>query len=129
MSSSEGQADGCPYCQTSFEIVSVKFKFGGVAIVASCPNCAFTEEWRTPQWKTFDKIGKLSAGCFELLSRMVSRVGPLSFRLRYFVTMLFVTVIATGLLRHVFHVSGGLSREDIRAGALIVETARSSDRD
>ena len=50
---------------------------------------------------------------------MVSIVDPLSFRFRYLVAILFVTVIIAGLLRHVFHVYGGLSREEIRVGALM----------
>jgi hypothetical protein len=45
---------------------------------------------------------------------------PLSFRFRYGVAILFVAVIIAGVLRHVFHVYGGLSREEIRAGALMV---------
>lgn len=44
---------------------------------------------------------------------------PLSFRFRYFVAILFVTVLIAGVLRHVFHVYAGFSREEIRAGALM----------
>jgi hypothetical protein len=114
------QSDCCPYCRTSFEIVSVKFKFGGVAMIASCPNCAVAEEWRIAEWKTLNNLKKLSAGCFALLGR---RMDPLSFRLRYLVAILFGTVIIAGVLRHVFHVYGGLSREEIRGDALMAITA------
>jgi hypothetical protein len=44
---------------------------------------------------------------------------PRSFHFRYFVSILFVTLITAGVLRHVFHVYGGFSREEIRAGALM----------
>jgi hypothetical protein len=50
---------------------------------------------------------------------VVSIIDPLSFRFRYFVAILIVTVIIAGVLRHLFHVYGGLSREEIRAGALM----------
>jgi hypothetical protein len=115
----EGQADCCPNCRTPFEIVSVKFRFGGVAMIASCPNCAVAAEWPTPEWETLNKLKKLSASCFEPFGRVVSSMDPLSFRFRYFVAILVVTVIIAGVLRHIFHVYGGLSREEIRAGALM----------
>jgi hypothetical protein len=115
----EEQSDCCPHCRIPFEIVSVKFKFGGVAMIASCPNCAVAAEWLTAEWETLKKLKKLSASCFEPFGRVVGIMDPLSFRFRYFVAILFVTVIIAGVLRHIFHVYGGLSREEIRAGALM----------
>ena len=47
---------------------------------------------------------------------------PLSFRFRYFLAILFVTVITAGVLRHVFHVYGGLSRDETLAGALMAHS-------
>ena len=49
----------------------------------------------------------------------VCEMNPLSFRLRYFLAILFAAVVAAAALRHVVHVYVGLSREEIRAGALI----------
>jgi hypothetical protein len=114
------EADCCANCRIRFEIVSVKFKFGGVAMIASCPNCAVVAEWPAAKPDILDRLRKFGASCFEPLGRAIGSVDPLSFRLRYFVEILFVTVIIAGLLRHVFHVYGGFSREEIRAGALMV---------
>jgi hypothetical protein len=44
---------------------------------------------------------------------------PREFRLRYLVGIVLAAVLVAALLRHVLHVYGGLSREDIRADALI----------
>jgi len=88
-------------------------------MIASCPNCAIAADWPAAEWETLNELKKFRAGCFELLGRGVSIMDPLSFRFRYVVAILFVTVIIAGVLRHVFHVYGGFSREEIRAGALI----------
>jgi hypothetical protein len=47
MSLSEDQADCCPHCRSPFEIVHVKFRFNGTALISTCPNCAFAsvDEW------------------------------------------------------------------------------------
>jgi hypothetical protein len=44
---------------------------------------------------------------------------PREFRFRYLVGILLAAILIAALLRHVLHVYGGLSREDIRADALI----------
>jgi hypothetical protein len=44
---------------------------------------------------------------------------PREFRLRYLVAIVVGTILIAALLRHVLHVYGGLSREDIRVDALI----------
>ena len=44
---------------------------------------------------------------------------PRQFRLRYLVAIVVATVLIAALLRHVLHVYGGLTREDIRVDALI----------
>ena len=48
---------------------------------------------------------------------------PREFRLRYFLLLAFATVLLAALLRHVLHVYGGLSREDIRVDALLAALA------
>ena len=89
-------------------------------MIASCPNCAVVAEWPSAKPDILGKLGKLGVSCFEPLGRAIGSMDPLSFRLRYFAAILFVTVLVAGLLRHVFHVYGGFSREEIRAGALMV---------
>ena len=44
---------------------------------------------------------------------------PRQFRLRYLVAIVVATVLIAALLRHILHVYGGLTREDIRVDALI----------
>jgi hypothetical protein len=44
---------------------------------------------------------------------------PLTFRFRYFVAIVFAAVVTAAVLRHVVHIYGGLSREDIRFDALV----------
>lgn len=43
----------------------------------------------------------------------------LEFRFRYLIGIVLAAILIAALLRHVLHVYGGLSREDIRADALI----------
>lgn len=44
---------------------------------------------------------------------------PRSFRLRNFLAIALAAVFTAAVLRHVLHVYGGISREDIRANALL----------
>jgi hypothetical protein len=115
----EDQSDCCPHCRIPLEIVSVKFKLSGGAIICSCPNCAIAADWPAAKWGTLNELKKIRARCFGLLRPVVSVMDPRSSRFRYFVAILFVTLITAGVLRHVFHVYGGFSREEIRAGALM----------
>jgi hypothetical protein len=43
----------------------------------------------------------------------------LEFKFRYLIVTVLTAILIAALLRHVLHVYGGLSREDIRADALI----------
>src|ERR1700736_4896949 len=47
VSLSEDQADCWPHCRSLFEIVHVKFRFNGTALISTCPNCAIVTvgEW------------------------------------------------------------------------------------
>lgn len=49
----------------------------------------------------------------------VTVLDPREFRLRYLLIIVLGTILIAALLRHVLHVYGGLSREDIRVDALI----------
>jgi len=46
-------------------------------------------------------------------------VDPRSFRLRNFLAIAFAAVFTAAVLRHVLHVYGGISPEEIRADALL----------
>jgi len=49
----------------------------------------------------------------------VSLLDPRSFRLRNFLAIALAAVFTAAALRHVLHVYGGISREEIRADALL----------
>jgi hypothetical protein len=108
------QADFCPNCQSPFEIVIVKFRFNGTAMVATCPNCAIAsvDEWRADNVK---KLAITAGGFWQGVARMDS----LDRRFRFVLAFLIGAVITAAALRHGVHVYGGFSREEIRVAALI----------
>ena len=113
--------DCCPHCRSPFEIVFVKFRFGRTAMIARCPNCAIAsaDEWRAAESKTLDgakKIARITRGFWR---GVASRMDSLNLRFRYVLAFLIGAVITAAALRHTVHTYGGISREDIRAGALM----------
>jgi hypothetical protein len=109
----EDLADFCPYCRSPFEIVHVKFRFNGTAMIATCPNCAITcaDELRTG---TIKKLA-ITWGSLQGDARMHS----LDKRFKYVVVFLIAAVITAAALRHGVHVYGGISREEIRLDAMM----------
>ena len=107
--------DFCPHCFVAFEIVSVKFRFGRVAMVAACPNCAviFADEARTVGPKR--RSGKI----WRPLQATARAMGWLDTRFRLILAFLLAAVLVAALLRHGFHVYGGMSREEIRRDAFL----------
>jgi hypothetical protein len=59
---------------------------------------------------------RFGGSAFKRDSRVVD---PRSFRLRNFLAIACAAVLTAAVLRHVLHVYGGISREDIRADALL----------
>jgi len=57
--------------------------------------------------------------CGSAFKRDSRVVDPRSFRLRNFLAIAFAAVLTAAVLRHVLHVYGGISREDIRSDALL----------
>jgi hypothetical protein len=92
MSLSEDQADFCPYCRRPFEIVHVKFRLNGSAIIARCPNCgmAFADAWPAAER-----------------------------HIRHVLALLIGALAIAALLRHFIHTYGGIPREEIRSAALL----------
>jgi hypothetical protein len=90
---------------SSFEIMHVKFKFHSAAIVATCPNCALT---------CADELRPYSGEKQRLLGMY-----SLDQRIRYVLVFLIGAVITAAALRHVFHVYGGMSREEMRWDAMM----------
>jgi hypothetical protein len=114
MSLSKDQADYCPHCRSLFEIVHVKFRFNSIAMIATCPNCAIVsvDEWRGDNVK---KLAITTRGFWHGVARMDS----LDRRFRYVVAFLIGALITAAALRHVLHVYGGITREEIRWDALM----------
>jgi hypothetical protein len=113
-SRSEDKADYCPYCITPFEINFVRFKYGGIILGASCPNCGMATAWIDAQSKTPDNVKKLE----RVISDSGLAAAPLNLRFRGVVSIVLGTLITAAALRHGAHVYAGFSREEICAGAL-----------
>jgi hypothetical protein len=114
MSLSKDKADFCPHCRSPFDIVHVKCRLNGTGMVATCPNCAIAsvDEWRADNLKN---LAIATRGIWHGVARMDS----FDRRFRYVFAFLIGAVIFAAVLRHVVHVYGGITREEIRAGALM----------
>jgi hypothetical protein len=121
MSLSEDQADCCPHCRKPFEIVHVKFRLSGTAMIAGCPNCAMVsvDVWPAAESQIIDKAKKLAITTWGYWQGAASWMDSLDQRFRYVLTFLIGAVITAAGLRHAVHVYGGIPPEDIRTGALM----------
>jgi hypothetical protein len=121
MSLSEDQADCCPHCRSPFEIVHVKFRFNGTAMIAACPNCAIAsvDEWRAAEAKILDNAKKLAITTRGFWQGVATRMDSLDQRFRYVLAFLIGAVITAAALRHGVHVYAGIPREEIRWDALM----------
>jgi hypothetical protein len=110
----EDQADFCPHCQNRFEIVRVKFGFGGATTIATCPNCAMVSAERSRCVELND---------WNFWQGPARVMDHLNLRFKYIAAFLIGAVIIAAVLRHTVHVYGGFPREEIRTGALIAIVA------
>jgi hypothetical protein len=110
------QADFCPNCRNPFEIVTVKFRINGTAMIVACPNCAIASKWRAA--KSLDNAKTLAINA-QVFWRGIARMDSFEQRFGYALAFLIGAVITAAALRHGVHVYGGFSREEIRVGALI----------
>ena len=113
MAGSKPQPDYGPQCGSALDIVSVKFRFGRIAIVAACPNCAleFADEGRVARSQAITESGKFAEMARGLLNLAEAAMHRLAKRLRYILGVLFAAVVAAAARRHSIHVYGGFSRE------------------
>jgi hypothetical protein len=113
--------DRCPYCRSSFEIVYVKFRFSGVAMITTCPNCAIASAEECPSAKSefLGEANQLAATTRYVWQGMVSRMDSLNLRVRYVLAFMIGAVITAAALRHGVHVYAGIAPEEIRKGALV----------
>ena len=112
----DGQDGECPYCRTRLEIVCVKFQFKSAVAVSHCPNCAVA--WAPAKSQSLDAAKK-----FVSLRRWWARVWKMeqsiNARVKYTLLFLVAALLVAAVLRHAAHVYGGVSREEIRAAALL----------
>jgi hypothetical protein len=120
MSLSEDQADCCPHCRSLFEIVHVKFRFNGTALISTCPNCAIAAvEWCAAESNILDIAKKLAMSVRSFWQRVATRMDSLDRQFRYVVAFLIGAVFTAAALRHTVHVYGGIPRDEIRWYALM----------
>jgi hypothetical protein len=122
MSLSEDQADCCPHCRKPFEIVHVKFRLSGTAIIACCPNCAMVSADVLPaaESQIIDKAKKLAINTRNFWQKVATpMMESTSYKFRYVLALLVGALATAASLRHLIHTYGGLPREEIRAGALV----------
>ena len=112
------QPDFCPNCRSPFEIVMVKFRFNGTAMIVACPNCAMARNWRAAESKILDNAKTLAINA-QGFWRGFARMDSFERRFKYALAFLIGAVITAAALRHGVHVYGGFSREEIRVGALM----------
>ena len=115
------EADICPYCLNRLEIVSLKFRWRGAAMIMSCPNCAITSvaDCRAAKSVAHAQPKKLREIDRSFWQAMTDTGDKLNSRVRHILAALFAAAIVAAVLRHVLHVYGGLPREEIRVDALI----------
>jgi hypothetical protein len=118
---SEDKADFCPHCRSLLEIINVRFRFNGTAMIATCPHCAnaCVDEWRAAESKTHDKRLVITP---RSLWHGVAMMDLLDRRFKYLLAFLIGALITAAALRHGLHVYGGISREEMRWDALMAIT-------
>src|SRR5260370_37915973 len=121
MSLSEDKADGGPHGGSLCEVVHVKFRFNGTAMIATCPNCAIAsvDEWRAAESNILDNAKQLARMTRGFWQGVASQMDSLDQRFRYVLALLIGAVITAAPLRHAVHVYGGFTREEIRWYALM----------
>ena len=87
--------------------------------VANC-GIAHADERRAAESKALDKAKKLARNSWSLWQGSASSMISLNRRFRYVPSFLLGALITAAALRHGVHVYGGISPEEIRAGALMV---------
>ena len=105
-----------------FEIVHVKFRLSGTAIIACCPNCAMVSADVLPaaESQIIDKAKKLAINTRAFWQKVATpMMKSTSDRFRYILALLLGALATAASLRHLIHTYGGLPREEIRAGALV----------
>jgi len=119
MSECPNQSDFCPHCQSEVEISFLEFALRITAKILTCPSCGIVAAVRVPSAK--------SKGCSLVRStpnpvrtwRKSTMIETVNARFRHVVVFLIIAVFVAAVMRHVLHVYGSISREEIRTGSLL----------
>jgi hypothetical protein len=120
MSDCRDHSDFCPHCQNRLDISFLEMGLRITAKVSTCPNCGIVAAVRAPSAKS--KVPNLVGGTPNRVGttwRVSTMFETLNARFRRVLVSLIAAVFVAAVLRHVLHVYGWISREDIRSGALI----------
>ena len=118
--SGSDQSELCPHCQSRVEISFQEFALRITAKILTCPNCGIVAAVRVPSAKS--KVPNLVSSIPNLVGprrRKSTMFENLNARFRRVLVSLIAAVFVAAVLRHVLHVYGWISREEIRTGALI----------
>jgi hypothetical protein len=61
MEANSASADYCPHCHHALEIIAVKFKLTGAAIISACANCAMAMAENSNKQELNDYWGAITA--------------------------------------------------------------------
>ena len=110
----------CPHCQSRVDISFMEMGLRITAKILTCPNCGIVAAVRVPSAKS--KGSSLVWSIPNLVGTMWRKstmIETLNARFRHLLVFLIIAVFVAAVLRHVLHVYGWISREDIRTGAMI----------
>ena len=119
MSECPDQSDFCPHCQSEVEISFLEFALRITAKVLTCPSCGIVAAVRVPSAKSKGRSLVRSMPNLVGTWRKSTMIETLNARFRRVFVSLIAAVFVAAVLRHVLHVYGWITRDDIRTGALI----------
>jgi hypothetical protein len=120
METVQGQSCVCPHCLGQLKIASLKFSFSRTRVVFACPNCALMFADEGFEQRGIERVRHFAKPVWALLRRTLDMMETLNARFRYVIVSMIVALTVAAVLRHSVHTYGGFSREEIRAGALVM---------
>ena len=116
---SEDQSEFCPHCQSRVDISFLEMGLRITAKILTCPNCGIVAAVRVPSAKSKSHSLVRSMPNLVWMWRKSTMIETLNARFRHLVVFLIIAVFVAAVMRHVLHVYGSISREEIRTGSLL----------
>ena len=116
---SEDQSEFCPHCQSRVEISFLEMGLRITAKILTCPDCGIVAAVRVPSAKSKGRSLVRSMPNLVRTWRKSTMIETVNARFRHVVVFLIIAVFVAAVLRHVLHVYGSISREEIRTDSLI----------